>query len=332
MMRMTSTMVDDRQLSVRDRPRGIAVICTKDRPNETEMSCAAAHAASPHMPILVVDASTTDQTQRVCKRLTHQHGSALTLVYRKARRPGLARQRNEAVAACRELGIDIVHFIDDDTEVSPGYFDAIERRFLQDPTVVGIGGIINNQPTIDWLPVRSFFLLRSRRRGSVLRSGRNMLGQYPDTQASDHVDWLNGCSMSYRLTAFDHVMFDDRLKGPSLGEDYDFSFRLSRKHKLAVEPEARCIHHVTPTVRSSRRAVARQGTENTYRWVIENRALGMSRLAFWWATFGDVVLHAAGWVIRRRTDSLQEILGVLEAATAIVSTSRPGTSSRPTTR
>jgi hypothetical protein len=319
------------QLPVKDKPRSVVVICTKDRPSEIEMSCATAHAASPKLPILVVDASVTVATKQICEKLSRHYGSSLTLHYHRAREPGLARQRNEAVTVCRDLGVDIVHFIDDDTEVSSGYFDAIERRFLRDLAVVGLGGIITNQPTIDCLAIRSFFLLRSRRRGSVLRSGRNMLGQYPGTRATDRVDWLNGCSMSYRLTAFDDAMFDDRLEGPSLGEDYDFSFRLSHKHKLAVEPGAKCIHHVTPTVRSSRRATARQGTENTYRWVNENRELGMSRLAFWWATFGDVMLHAAGWIVRRRADSLQEILGVLEATTAIVSTSKPGTGGRPTT-
>ena len=104
-----------------------------------------------------------------------------------------------------------MHFIDDDTEVSPGYFEAIERRFRQDPTVMGIGGIIINQPQVNYLAVKSFFLLWSRRRSSVLKSGRNVMGQYPGTHANDPVDWLSGCSMSYRITAFDEVAFDGRL-------------------------------------------------------------------------------------------------------------------------
>jgi GT2 family glycosyltransferase len=319
---MTPVVTADQQPSIR-HPSGAVVICTNNRPDEIEMSCTAAHAASPTMPIFVVDASTTEATKQVCERLALRHGSPLTLIYYRARQSGLARQRNEAVALCRELDVDVVHFIDDDTEVLPGYFDAIERRFLKDPRIVGLGGIITNQPIIDCLAIRSFFLLRSRRRGSVLRSGRNMLGQYPGTRATDCVDWLNGCSMSYRLTVFNDVMFDGRLKGASLGEDYDFSFRLSRKQKLAVEPEARCIHHLTPTVRSSRRAAARQGTENTYRWVSENRELGMSRLAFWWATFGDIALHSASWIVRKKADPLQEVRGILEAMLAIVSTPEP---------
>jgi hypothetical protein len=143
--------------SVRQHPCGAVAICTKDRPDEVERSCAAAYAASPNMPILVMDASATEATRYVCESLALQHGSSMRLIYRRARRSGLTRQRNEAVAACRELGVDVVHFIDDDTEVLSGYFESLEHRFFHDPTVVGLGGIITNQPVLDWLPIRRFF-------------------------------------------------------------------------------------------------------------------------------------------------------------------------------
>jgi GT2 family glycosyltransferase len=145
-----------------------------------------------------------------------------------------------------------------------------------------------------------------------------MPGQYPGTQASDPADWLSGCSMSYRVQAFSEAMFDGRLEGPSLGEDYDFSFRLSRKHKLAVEPKATCIHHVTPAARASIREGVRINTQSTYRWVSENRALGMSRVAFWWSILGNIALHAFPWIIGGNHDSKQETLGILEGVFAIV--------------
>jgi GT2 family glycosyltransferase len=282
------------------------------------MSCVAAHEASPGMPVLVIDASATEATRQACDLVVRRYEGSSRLIYHRARSSGLARQRNEAIGLCRGLDVDIVHFIDDDTEVLPGYFDAIERRFAEDPAVIGLGGIITNQPVFNHLRLRSFFLLRSPRPGSALRSGRNMLGQYPDARATDAVDWLNGCSMSYRMAAFDEAVFDERLDGPSLGEDYDFSFRLSRTHKLAVEPAARCIHHVTPSVRGSKRATAREGTENTYRRVKENRARGMSLLAFWWATFGDLVLHAASSIVYRSAAARQETVGICDAVVAIV--------------
>ena len=289
------------------------------------MSAAAAHRASPSMPILIIDASTTEATRDACASIVRRNEPSLNLIYRRARQPGLARQRNEAVGVCRELGAGVVHFIDDDTEVSAGYFDGIERRFRQDPTVMGVGGVIVNQPPVNYLAVKSFFLFGSRRRGSVLRSGRNMLGQYPGTRATDRVEWFSGCSMSYRIAVFDRMMFDDRLEGSSLGsysvslgEDYDFGFRLSREHRLAVEPSARCVHHLTPTVRGSMRARAQQRTRTTHRWVSEHRELGLSRTAFWWSALGDFLLHAAYGILRRDPEYLREARGVVDGVIAIV--------------
>jgi len=239
-------------------------------------------------------------------------------MYRRASRPGLARQRNEAIGICRELGVQIVHFIDDDTEVSDGYFDAIERRCRTDPTAMGVGGIILNQQTVNYVTLKSFFLLWSHRRGSVLKSGRNILGQYPGTLATDPVEWLNGCSMSFRMSVFDEAMFDDDMQGYSLGEDYDFSFRVSRKHRLVVEPAATCIHHLTPTMRGSVRTHARQATEATHRWVIAHRELGMSPVAFWWSTLGDFLLRAGHGVVCAKRESLQEAIGVVDGVAGIV--------------
>lgn len=306
----------ERRPCPRRRPCGVVVICTKDRAEEVETACSAVHDASPSMPILVMDASTTEATRHICERIAYQ--PSVRLIYRRARQSGLARQRNEAVGVCRELGVEVVHFIDDDTEVSAGYFDAIEGRFREDSTVMGVGGIILNQPPADHLMIKSFFLLRSHRRGSVLPSGRAMMGQYPGSRAGDSVDWLSGCSMSYRIGVFADVLFDSRLEGYSLGEDYDFGFRLSRIHRLVVEPGATCVHHVTQVSRNSVRAVAQEGTVTVHRWVEENRELGMSRPAFWWATLGEVMLHTASWLLRGDHDALQETRGVLDGVFDIV--------------
>jgi GT2 family glycosyltransferase len=306
------------QSSTDQHPYGAVVICTKDRPSEIEMSCAAADRASPNIPILVVDASTTDATRDVCKRFVRQNAPSSTVSYRRANQPGLARQRNEAIGICRELGVQVVHFIDDDTEVSKGYFDAIEHRFRTDPAVMGVGGVILNQPTVKYVALKSFFLLGSHRRGSVLRSGRNILDQYPGTSATDRVEWLNGCSMSFRMTVFDEAMFDDGLKGYSMGEDYDFSFRVNCKHKLAVEPKATCVHHLTPTMRGSARTHARQVTEATHRWVHAHKDLGMSPLAFWWSAFGDFLLRVGHGVVCRDRKSLHAAIGVIDGVTAII--------------
>jgi GT2 family glycosyltransferase len=288
------------------------------RPEEIAMSCAAIHRASPNAPILVFDASAGDATREACEDLIRRSDKSLTLLYRRAARPGLARQRNEAIGICRDMGVQVVHFIDDDTEVCPGYFDAIDARFRDEPDVMGIGGIVVNQPTVNYVWLKSLFLLASGKPGTVLRSGRNMMGQYPGTSATEPVDWLCGCSMSFRTAIFDEFAFDDEMTGYSIGEDYDFTFRVSHKHRIVVEPAAECIHHFTPTMRGSRRAHARMRTKATHRWVSTHRALGMSMAAFWWSTLGDFLLTLGYGVTHLKREYLREALGVIDGTVAAV--------------
>jgi GT2 family glycosyltransferase len=299
-------------------PDSLVVICTKQRPNEVAMSCAAVHRASPDTPILVFDASTSDATREVCENLVRSADQSLTLLYRRAGRPGLARQRNEAIGICRHMGVQIVHFIDDDTEVCPGYFDAIDARFQNEPDVIAVGGIVVNQPAVHYVWLKALFLLASGKRGTVLRSGRNMMGQYPGTSATEPVNWLCGCSMSFRTAVFDEFAFDDEMTGYSIGEDYDFTFRVSRKHRIAIEPAAECVHHFTPTMRGSRRGHARMRTEATHRWVSRHRTLGMSLAAFWWSALGDFLLTLGYGITHLKREYLREALGVIDGAVAAV--------------
>jgi GT2 family glycosyltransferase len=282
------------------------------------MSCAAVRRASPDARILVFDASTSQATRDVCEDLVHRSEQSSTLFYHRASRPGLARQRNEAIRICREMGVQVVHFIDDDTEVYPGYFEAIDARFQNEPDVMGLGGIIVNQPTVHYVWLKGLFLLTSHKHGTVLRSGRNISGQYSGTSATERVQWLCGCSMSFRAAIFDEFAFDDEMTGYSMGEDYDFAFRVSRKHRLAIEPAAECVHHFTPTMRGSRRTHARMRTEATHRWVSRHRTLGMSLAAFWWSALGDFLLNLGYGITHFEREYLREALGVIDGAIAVV--------------
>jgi hypothetical protein len=124
--------------------------------------------------------------------------------------------------------------------------------------------------------------------------------------------------MSFRITVFTEATFDDGLQGYSMGEDYDFSFRVSRTHQLVVEPAATCIHHLTPTMRGSARTHARQATEATHRWVNAHRDLGMSPVAFWWSTLGDFLLRVGHGVICVNRESLHAAVGVIDGVIAII--------------
>jgi GT2 family glycosyltransferase len=223
------------------------------------------------------------------------------------------------------MQIDIVHFIDDDVEVLAGYFDSIEERFEKDPHLAGVGGAIQNARMEAHPIFNSLFLLSGRYPNTIRRSGRvvkpestggakRQIGQRP-------VEWLQGFAMSYRMLTLQKHSFDDRLTGYSYGEDRDFSFRVSRSGKLAVEPNARCLHLRATANRLDSRKFGFEVTTRTYAWVSEYRTEGFSLIAFFWSVFGDVLRHIGAALINRAgvsEDPLWYALGVLEGVKEIV--------------
>lgn len=290
--------------------RGIVVICTRNRPDDLAKALAAMDAVAPGIEVLVADSSDDANAVEVGEVVSvHPTVSLLSCT------PGLARQRNQALAWVAQHRPDAayVHFIDDDTEVLPGYLDAILETFQARPELAGVGGVVLNQPRPRHVGAKAVFYLYSRTPGQVLPSGRSTIGHYEGDEAA-HPVWLPGCAMSYRTSMIQGRRFDDRLEGYSLGEDLYFSFALSHDHPLAIAPEARVIHHTSPANRLSRTRLAPIRIELTHRFARENRRHGLRTSAFWWSVLGDVVLKAVDGVLRRDRDSFAEVGATLRGA------------------
>ncbi len=296
------------------------VICTMNRARQVTDAFKAASRDTGEFTLIVVDASADSETEKVVERFQELR-PAVDVHYVRADVPGLAKQRNQAAAVCQSLGVKIMHYIDDDTEVLPGYFRSIEARFANDPDLAGVGGIIENSPKVPIRVLKLVFLLCGPY-GSVLRSGRATSAQYPGAQYAKSdlqarsPKWLHGCAMSYRTDIVLRYRFDDRLKGYSNGEDIDFGFRVSRNHRLAAEPSARCLHRVSQGG-LSREAFAYSQAVVIYSWVREHRSDGMSLVAFWWSVLGDLLLHAVDGVVVPRRGGLQYAKGMLRGMATI---------------
>jgi glycosyltransferase involved in cell wall biosynthesis len=286
------------------------VICTRHRPSELRSALRAVFQTRPTATVVVLDGSTDEATRDVCASLGKTLDGA-GLHYVRAQTPGLTRQRNQAVSYCDGLGSEILHFIDDDTEVLPGYFDAIESRFLRDSQLVGVGACIENFPQLKYPLFRRVFDLTGKTPGKVLRSGRWVVAQYPGISEDIVPDCLAGCCMSYLTETCRQYRFDERLEGASLGEDRDFGFRVSRDRSIAIEPTARCVHHVSPVNRLSPYRSRREYAVLTFAWVVEQRQHGLSRLAFVWSLVGEIFLTISSAVVRRRKSSLQAAAGLV---------------------
>jgi GT2 family glycosyltransferase len=307
-------------------PKAAVVVCTRNRPADVALALQFIGQDRADSTVIVVDASAEMTTAEACE-LASRRFPSLDLHYVKADRPGLARQRNQSAGYCRDLGIDIVHFIDDDTRILPGYQDAIEDRFRTDPGLSGVGAVIENQPAVGFKGLKRTFGLWGPRPSSVLRSGRAVLGQYPTGPEPERVEWLSGCSMSYRIEAITQHRFDDRLTGYSKGEDKDFGFRVSRSGRLAVEPKARCLHEQSPHDRMAARRAAFDGTLIVFSWAREQRRNGISVIAFCWSAIGDAILRFGLGVVRRDPESIESAIGTLQALGRIASGRLEGTNS-----
>jgi GT2 family glycosyltransferase len=262
--------------------------------------------------VIVIDASTEGaaDSEQACRDVAEHHPGA-TVHYVRAFEPGLTKQRNQAADLCAELDVDVIHFLDDDAEVMPGYFDAIEAEFARDDRVAGVGAVIMNAPPTRHQWFRRVFLLHARSGGRVLRSGRGVTGCVPGAQIGEKVDWLSGCCMSYLTSICREHRFDGRLRGYSPGEDLDFGFRVSRQSRLLVAHEARCLHHVSPSNRMAAYDFWRDRTILMFAWAREQRPNGISRIAFVWSVLGELILLLLAALKNRDRSSLKAPAGVM---------------------
>lgn len=288
----------------------LVVICTRNRPADLTQALRHVRAIDARVEVLVADSSDQQDAGKVAEIV-----DATTQCVLLPCTPGLARQRNQALAWVRaeRPDTDVVHFIDDDTEVLPGYFDEIAQTFASDPDLAGVGGVVLNQTRPRHVRAKSLFCLYSTRPGVVLPSGRTTIGHYEGDEARSP-EWLPGCAMSYRLSLVGDTAFDDRLEGYSYGEDMYFSHALRARHRLAIARKAQVVHRLSEQNRLSRTRLATDKVALLHRFVRENPDRGMRRTAFWWSVVGDIVLKLADGVAHGDRDSVAESRAMLGGA------------------
>lgn len=258
------------------------IVCTRNRPEEMGRLVDALPVQSVKPRLVVVDSSDNTSTRRIVE--TFAEAGVWSDVLYVPSEPGLTRQRMRGIA---ELSADceVVHFIDDDVAPEPGYFSALEAALDIDTGAVGAGGVITNLEAHRARLLNRVFLLDSLRGGVILESGVNVKLYHADEVTP--VQWLSGCSMSYRRTVFDHVSFDTRMSGYSLGEDVDFSYRAGALGRLLVVPKARIAHLERGAQTFDRRSFARAEVVRRHAFVAGNARRGVSPAAFWWSVLGD---------------------------------------------
>lgn len=247
------------------------VICTRNRADDVA-TCLESVFAQTTQPdsVLIVDSSTDAKTKMLVDSLI---SPPCPIIYMPSL-AGLTHQRNVALSVASGAA-DVVHFVDDDAVLEPAYIEEILACFAQDPIVGGVGGRISNLPQHSPQWYRTLLRLNSSRQGALLASGVNVLAF---TGASvRRVDWLSGCSMSYRTTAISGLWFDEERRGNGVGEDVDFSARVAASHPLAWTPFAVLEHRQSPVNREAVNFVQRRVIRS--RWRLASQGVGGVRKA-----------------------------------------------------
>jgi glucosyl-dolichyl phosphate glucuronosyltransferase len=189
--------------------------------------------------VILVDADPDLSARRVVASLGHSPNTPPRFIHVPSE-VGLTVQRNHGIDKTKG---DIVLFLDDDVTFPPDVFARLAAAY-DEPRVVGVTGqIVEPDSGRIGAPHSALRhrLLGGGREGEFTRFG------YPrylrNVDVPRDVEYMLGCFMSARREAAEHVRFDEAMGGYALGEDEDFSYRLSRLGRIRYVPDLVVHHH-----------------------------------------------------------------------------------------
>ncbi|MBA2274792.1 MAG: glycosyltransferase [Actinobacteria bacterium] len=237
--------------------------------------------------IVLVDASDVPDEGGLRERI---ESAGVDFVFLTSK-PGRTHQLNIGIDASSG---DIVLINDDDVVLEQRYHEAMLSVFEQGgASVGGVQGTIIGD-TLKPLPMRAFRALFLLSRHTKDAPGRLLPSGYYTTPVRPtrlrEAEALRLCGLAFRRGVFADHRFDETLEGYALKEDIDLSYRVSRRYKLFVTPDARFHHLKSPGARISVRQKSRMHVINNYR--IHRRNLKhtpASGIAFAWAVLGRVL-------------------------------------------
>jgi glucosyl-dolichyl phosphate glucuronosyltransferase len=301
------------------RPTVSVIIPTMNRPRDLER-CLRSLIAQTRLPdeLVIVDDGNLDPAP--FERMLA--GLPVRFVYEKKDRKGASRSRNVGIR--RSTG-DILVFLDDDTELDPGYVQGYVGIFEADPEekIGGLSGaairflngveIPADAPVSFMVRLERLFLLSSSRGGKVLPSGFRSPMVAPDDLTP--VDLLQGGNMALRRRVCMEFRFDeqlDRLGGYSLGEDVIFSYPIGKKYELYSTSRSTLKHFATPGNRPDKRGLNRMKVIHQYRFMRNTMNGGpLNFAAFAWAMVGLIVINTIVVIRRPERTRWANLQGVL---------------------
>ncbi len=264
------------------------IIPTYNRPDDLR-KCIASILRQTVLPdeIIVVD----DGDLKTLPLVDECERAGIQYIYKKKEgKRGLTRSRNLGVKLAKG---DIIFFLDDDVVLFDDYVEEIVNTYMayDSPDLAGVGGMIENTRRNWWHLYDVLFMISGWRDGHILRSGfATDYGEGIFLKNVAKVDFLMGGVCSYKRWVFDEFQFSESYQGYGQGEDKDFSYRVSRKYTLLVNPKARLYHYEAPQMRFDQEQKGKEYFCERY-YFFKNHVLHhkWDWVFFGWAAFGYVL-------------------------------------------
>lgn len=292
------------------------IIPTYNRPEELS-NCIASILIQSRIPdeLIIVDDGSLPEFP--FKRDLETNGTKC--IYIKKETPGLTASRNCGVQIASG---DIVFFFDDDVTLEKHYIEEILNIYQGDSTgkVGGVGGTVTNRNVLTikdfllWF-LETLFLINGFNEGRVLPSG--FCVDYGTTpfriRKSSKVDFLAGCAMSFRMEVFREFSFDTlQYVGYGLGEDKDFSFKISRKYRLIITPEAQLLHLESTKMRFDKELMSHKYVISNYIFFSHFKKKNIWNWAFFaYGLFGYLLIRTCMFFASPRKENLARLKGIL---------------------
>ncbi|WP_369769504.1 glycosyltransferase family 2 protein [Flavobacterium sp. WC2416] len=209
---------------------------------------------------------------------------------------GLTKQRNFGLDKVADTS-SVIAFLDDDTELTPNYFEELIKTFADNQEISGVGGVAINEN--GWSLAETNKKYDSTRyfqfEGFVYKEGqrnvmRNVLGLqsnlgpgrmpdyshgktcgFPLNGKTYEVDLLIGMSFAFRKKVFDSIRFSTYFEGYGLYEDADFSIRALQFGKNAINTKVQLRHYHHPSGRPNQYKYGKMVVRNGwYVWRTKN--------------------------------------------------------------
>lgn len=270
----------------------------------------------PDEVVIVDDGELSDRHyEKVCQE------KGVHTIYVKKDKPGLTASRNMGISLASG---DIVFFLDDDVILFPDYIEQILAAY--DDNTSGVGGLIENTPPVTfksrlrWFFEKMFFL-SGNEAGKVLPSG--FCTEYSVAGHLIHdieqVDFLMGGVMSFRREVFNEFAFNDKYNQYGAGEDKDFSYRVSLKHVIKINPKARLYHMEVAHMKPDCLKLTRMFLIGHYLFFRDYLKKGWwSWFYFHYALFGYTLMKLVYLFVRPKQTTFSQVKGALQAYKAIM--------------